>query len=130
MNNKQVWGMDVRTLLMLGWLVQLLVPVGGMVGAIVMMYYFKEERNREDFLSEGFRQISNFSLLMYIVSLVLGSVATILMFIPLIGMLIGIIIFILVGIIAIYTLYVYIKGTIEAGNGNIFKPGYTFEIFK
>lgn len=130
MNNKQVWGMDVRTLLMLGWLVQLLVPVGGMVGAIVMMYYFKEERNREDFLSEGFRQISNFSLLMYIVSLVLGSVATILMFIPLIGMLIGIIVFILMGIIWIYTLYVYIKGAIEAGNGNIFKPGYTFEIFK
>lgn len=130
MNNKQVWGMDVRTLLMLGWLVQLLVPVGGMVGAIVMMYYFKEERNREDFLSEGFRQISNFSLLMYIISLVLGSVATILMFIPLIGMLIGIIVFILMGIIWIYTLYVYIKGAIEAGNGNIFKPGYTFEIFK
>lgn len=130
MNNKQVWGMDVRTLLMLGWLVQLLVPVGGMVGAIVMMYYFKEERNREDFLSEGFRQISNFSLLMYIISLVLGSVAAILMFIPLIGMLIGIIVFILMGIIWIYTLYVYIKGAIEAGNGNIFKPGYTFEIFK
>ena len=130
MNNKQVWGMDVRTLLMLGWLVQLLVPVGGMVGAIVMMYYFKEERNREDFLSEGFRQISNFSLLMYIISLVLGSVAAILMFIPLIGMLIGIIVFILMGIIWIYTLYVYIKGAIEACNGNIFKPGYTFEIFK
>ncbi|MCU0104213.1 DUF4870 domain-containing protein [Acholeplasma vituli] len=129
-NNKQVWGMDVRTLLMLGWLVQLIVPVGGMIAAIVLMTYFKDERNRDDFLTEGFRQISNFALIMYIISLVIGTVAGVFMLIPFIGMLIGIILFIVLGVYMIYSLYVYIKGAIEAGNGNIFKPGFSFEIFK
>lgn len=130
MENKKVLGMDSRTLLMLGWLVQIFVPVGGLIGAIVLMYYFQEEKNRDTWLSSGFKDIANFSLVMYIVSAILATSATILMFIPLIGLISMILMFVLIGIISIYSLYVYIKGALAAGNGQLYRPKYSFEIFK
>ncbi len=130
MENKKIWGMDFKTLLMLGWLAQIFVPVAGLVLAIVFTYYFREEDKKEPWLSEGFRQISNFSLVMYIAATALSIGATILMIIPIVGLIVGILLFLVLAVLGVYGLFVYIMGTLEAGKGNIYVPKFTFEIFK
>jgi uncharacterized Tic20 family protein len=130
MEEKKIWGMDFKTLLMLGWLSQLFIPMASMVIAIIFTYYFREEGKREPWLSEGFRQIANFSLAMYILVTIVSIGATIFMIIPVFGIIAGILLFAFVGLVAIYSLYVYIKGTLEADKGRVYQPAYTFEIFK
>jgi uncharacterized Tic20 family protein len=130
MENKKIWGIDFKSLLMLGWLGQIFIPVTAMVIAIIFTYYFREEGKREPWLSEGFRQMANFSLAMYILTAILAIPAFVFMVIPVIGMVIGFGLFALNIVVAIYSLYVYIKGTIAAGDGQIYQPKYTFEFFK
>lgn len=130
MENKKIWGMDFKTLLMLGWLGQIFIPVTAMVIAIIFTYYFREDNKKEPWLSEGFRQMANFSLSMYILSAIVSVPAAILMVIPVVDMLFGIALFVLVLVIAIYSLYVYVKGTLAAGDGQIYQPKYTYEFFK
>lgn len=130
MEDKKIWGMDFKTLLMLGWLVQIFAPVAGLVLAIVFMYYFREDDKKEPWLSEGFKHIANFSLVLYILSAVISVAATILMIIPIIGLIISLVLFVGLAVVGIYALYVYIMGTIEAGKGNLYVPRFTFEIFK
>jgi uncharacterized Tic20 family protein len=130
MENKKIWGVDFKSLLMLGWLGQIFIPVTAMVIAIIFTYYFREEGKREPWLSEGFRQMANFSLAMYILTAILAIPAFVFMVIPVIGMVIGFGLFALNIVVAIYSLYVYIKGTIAAGDGQIYQPKYTFEFFK
>ena len=130
MEDKKIWGMDFKTLLMLGWLVQIFAPVAGLVLAIVFMYYFREDGKKEPWLSEGFKHIANFSLVLYILTAAISIAATILMIIPIIGLIISLVLFLGLAVIGIYGLYVYIMGTIEAGKGNIYVPRFTFEIFK
>lgn len=130
MEEKKIWGMDLKTLLMLGWLSQLFIPMASMVIAIIFTYYFREEGKREPWLSEGFRQIANFSLTMYILVTIVSIGATIFMIVPIFGIIVGILLFAFVGVVAIYSLYVYIMGTLAADKGNVYQPKYTFEIFK
>lgn len=130
MENKKIWGIDFKSLLMLGWLGQIFIPGPAMVIAIVFTYYFREEGKREPWLSEGFRQMANFSLAMFILTAIVAIPAFVLMMIPVVGILIGFSLFALNIVIAIYSLYVYIKGTIAAGDGQIYQPKYTYEFFK
>lgn len=130
MEDKKIWGMDFKTLLMLGWLVQIFAPVAGLVLAIVFMYYFREDGKKEPWLSEGFKHIANFSLVLYILTAAISIAATILMNITIIGLIISLVLFLGLAVIGVYGLYVYIMGTLEAGKGNIYVPRFTFEIFK
>jgi uncharacterized Tic20 family protein len=130
MEERKIWGMDHKTLLMLGWLAQIFTNVAGLVVAIILTYYFREQDKKEPWLSEGFRQMANFSLAVYILMSAMFVSFTILVIIPGIGFIVSPVLFVGIAIVAIYSLYVYIKGTIEAGNGNIYLPKYTFEFFK
>lgn len=129
MEEKKIWGLDFNTLLILGWIAPLVLNVAGMVLAIILALYFKNEK-KVDFLAEGFRQIANVNISIFIVAIGLGVSMSIFFIIPVVGIIVGAILGLVLLVIAVYELFVTIMGAIEASKGNIYKAKYQIEFLK
>lgn len=129
MEEKKIWGLDFNTLLILGWIAPLVLNVAGVVLAIILALYFKNEK-KVDFLAEGFRQIANVNISIFIVAIGLGVSMSIFFIIPVVGIIVGAILGLVLLVIAVYELFVTIMGAIEASKGNIYKAKYQIEFLK
>ena len=129
MEEKKIWGLDFNTLLILGWIAPLVLNVAGVVLAIILALYFKNEK-KVDFLAEGFRQIANVNISIFIAAIGLGVSMSIFFIIPVVGIIVGAILGLVLLVIAVYELFVTIMGAIEASKGNIYKAKYQIEFLK
>lgn len=129
MEEKKIWGLDFNTLLILGWIAPLVLNVAGVVVAIIFALYFKNEK-KVDYLAEGFRQIANVSISIYIIVIGLGISMSIFFIIPVVGIIVGAILGLVILVVGIYELFVTIMGAIEASKGNIYKAKYQIEFLK
>lgn len=129
MGEKKIWGIDQNTLLVLGWIAPLVLNFAGVILAIILVHYFKNEE-KDEFLAEGFRQISNVNLTIYIIALGLVVGMSVFFFLPGIGMIASLVLFVVIFILAIYSLFVCIMGAIEASKHNIYVAKYQIELLK